>query len=40
MCDSSSNFRRSLLERRFRVWFAGSVADYDVALTPISVILR
>jgi hypothetical protein len=38
MCDS--NFRRALLEHRFRVWLGGSVSDYDVTLTPISVILK
>ena len=37
MCDS--NFRRSLLEQRFRVWLSGSISEYNVALTPISLIL-
>ena len=38
MCES--NFRRALLEQPFRVWLSGSVCEYDVTLTPVSVILR
>ena len=38
MCDS--NFRSALLEQPFRVWLSGSVGEYDVTLTPVSVILR
>ena len=38
MCES--NFRKALLEQPFRVWLSGSVYEYDVTLTPISVILR
>ena len=38
MCES--NFRRALLEQPFRVWHSGSVGEYDVTLTPVSVILR